>query len=167
MTILPPEVVVALSLGLPTLAFAILTWWETRRRVGQARGSGFLLEPTHHLLIQSLYFQTWNIHCLRCHCFHMQICKHVRLFLLLQHSRICLKETRQKRGLSTVYTLHTSRTMKMRKQRAIREEVHDTILMYPVSHQCRSAYAPAVLMRMTSRFGKRSVLLDQRSLSPV
>jgi hypothetical protein len=45
MTILPPEVVVALSLGLPTLAFAILTWWDTRRRVYQARGNGFLLEP--------------------------------------------------------------------------------------------------------------------------
>jgi hypothetical protein len=149
MTILPPEVVVALSLGLPTLAFAILTWWETRRRVYQARGNGFLLEPTHHLLIQSLYFQTWNIHCLRCHCFCGQICKHVRLFLL-QHSHICLRETRQKKGLSTVYTLHTSRTMKTRKQRVIREEVHDAILTCPVCCQCRSALAPAILMRMTS-----------------
>jgi hypothetical protein len=55
MTILPPEVVVALSLGLPTLAFAILTWWETRRRAWRARGNNFRPEPTHHLLVNTIF----------------------------------------------------------------------------------------------------------------
>jgi hypothetical protein len=31
MTLISPEVIVALCLGLPSLSFAILTWWEARR----------------------------------------------------------------------------------------------------------------------------------------
>jgi hypothetical protein len=154
MTVLAPEVVVALSLGLPTLAFAILTWWETRRRAYRARGNGFPLEFPFRLLTQSLCFQTWKVHRLRCYCFRMRIRKHVRLFLLLRHSHIWLKGTRRKIGLSTVYTNHTSRTMTLRKQRAIKEEVRDAILACQVCFQCRSAFALVVLMSVTSLLAK-------------
>ncbi|KAF7502766.1 hypothetical protein GJ744_005183 [Endocarpon pusillum] len=57
MTFFSPEVIIALSLGLPTLSFAILTWWESRRRQYRARYmedlSLFELLLLSHLTLQT------------------------------------------------------------------------------------------------------------------